>query len=168
MQHPRRWLVAYTAARCEERAAEALEAEGAAAFLPTREIRVAPSRHVRGKPRLVRKTIPLFTRYLFADAPVRTVLETDGVVDVLRLNGSPVTVSDGIVEQIRERVRLGAYDEATSIRLMAGDEVVLVSSGFLTGFTGRVVRQPKSPNRVELEVNGIEVVTRLDGVRKAC
>lgn len=164
----RRWLVAYTQAQGEAKARDALEAAGFDAYLPTQRIARKP-RHVRGKtiPRIM-VDIPLFSRYLFVEAgsPLRPILAADGVIDVLKVNDAPVTVPDFIVDQIRHRARMGAYDQATRIRLLAGDEVVLVS-GVLDGYTGRVVRAPRSENRVELEVSGIEVVTTLDQIRKA-
>lgn len=162
----RRWLIAYTHAQAEIKARDKLELAGFEAYLPMHRIARKP-RHVRGRtvPKVMEDR-PLFPRYLFVEAgsALRPIIATDGVIDVLKVNDAPVTVPDGIVEQIRNRARLGAYDQATQIRLVAGDEVVL-TSGVMSGYTGRVVRAPKSEHRVELEVSGIEVVTTLDQIR---
>lgn len=163
------WYVLYVRGGAEEKARDALQDEGYEIFLPM-HLKVTKPRHVRGKNAPKRKQVlrPMFSTYLFANLSLEQLSKVTSekeVYGVLKVNDQPAVIWPSVIEEIRHVCEMGVHDEARSIQLFAGDQVIL-SSGPAEGYVGHVVRQPGSESRVDVEINGLKVVATLDNLRK--
>lgn len=118
-----RWYLIHCKPREDERALENLERQGFECYRPTRLI----ERRRNGGKCTVPE--PLFPNYLFIHldcvndnwSPIRS---TRGVLQIVRFNGFPLPVADGIIEGIRSRlggVSVEPYlKPGERVRIMAG------------------------------------------------
>ena len=101
-----------------------------------------------GKPTYV--TQPLFPRYLFAKFNAREqlskILFTRGVHNVVCFGDSPASVSEEIIDVIRERIDQNGIVKAVD-DLKPGDRVV-ISAGPLRNLSGVFEREVKGNDRV--------------------
>lgn len=125
----RTWYLVQSKPRNEARALENLLRQGYETYLPLMEV----ERLQRGK--LLRKMEPLFPRYLFLHleegndnwGPIRSTL---GIAGMVRFGLAYATVSDAVIEVIRERTQ-----EVKKTLFETGDSVQVVS-GPLVGLEG--------------------------------
>jgi transcription antitermination factor NusG len=103
-----------------------------------------------GKPTYI--TQPLFPRYLFAKfnagEQLSKILFTRGVHNVVCFGDSPASVSEEIIDVIRERIDENGVVHAND-DLKPGDRVV-ISAGPLRNLTGVFEREVKGNDRVTI------------------
>ncbi len=104
-----RWHVAFTDSRCEQEACNDIQADtGFEAYTPIELCKTF--RH--GRKAIVARA--LFPRYLFCRFSPEdnwpALLDVDGVCDVLRNNGNPSPVPDGIVPKLMRMQQNGLFD----------------------------------------------------------
>ena len=155
------WYVVHTRPHAERSAVDNLSRQGYETYLPCcRRWR----RHARRKEVVQR---PLFPRYAFVALDLmrdrwRPILSTFGVADVVRAGDGPAAVPIGVVEQIRDQERGGAFDETTHIGSLPAGAAVRVSEGPFAGLIGRLQRLAEGGRvAVLLELLGREVATQL-------
>lgn len=151
------WFLIYTNERGEAVAADALRAEGFAAFAPeysravARSKRVAPARRgLRSSLTIVRK--PLFPRYVFArfdpDAGDLSVVgKASGVEHVVRGAGRAAIVPERIVSDISAACCMGLFDELPPPRLARPEiyqqgRAVKIVGGPFADFVGKIKAVP--------------------------
>jgi transcriptional antiterminator RfaH len=125
----RTWYLVQSKPRNEARALENLLRQGYETYLPLMEV----ERLQRGK--LLKKLEPLFPRYLFLHleegndnwGPIRSTL---GIAGMVRFGLAYATVSEAVIEGIRERTQ-----EVKKTLFETGDSVQVVS-GPLVGLEG--------------------------------
>lgn len=169
MTTPAFWYVLAVRGAAEDKARRALEEKEFEVFLPTYKRLKSPSRHARGKraKKLIEETV-LLRGYLFARMRPDKLAQVTHVAEVhsvLKVNDKPARVADSVIEALEHHCAMGTYDDVQEIKLYAGDRII-VSSGPMEGFTGTVVQQPGSENRVDVEINGFKFVSSLDNLRK--
>jgi transcription antitermination factor NusG len=133
------WHAAYTRSRHENRVAHQLRLKGLEFLLPTYH------RLIRWSDRVMRSPAPLFPGYVFVCASDRErirVLETAGVVYLVSTGGSPVTLSDFDIEQLRT-CSLRSNDVQPHPCLRIGQRV-RVKHGPFAGWEGRLVEKQNS------------------------
>ena len=159
------WYVVFTRPNGEETAAQHLERQGFATYLPRRW---AMRRHARRQERVAR---PLFPRYLFVSFDLgtqrwRSVQSTVGVSHLVCRGDSPTPVPDEVVEQfIAQQDETGCVVFASSFR--PGDRVRIRCGAFadlvglfeeitdtqrvtlLLNLLGRQVRAVVAPDNLE-------------------
>lgn len=104
------WVVCYTDARMEGRAAKDMASNGIEAFLPMERFRGKP-----GRPAVDRA---LFPRYVFARVDLYRdewgrLLDIDGIMDVIRNCNTPSVVPDAWVSALRKAEACGMFDRTT-------------------------------------------------------
>ena len=118
----RAWYLVQSKPRNEMRALENLVRQGYETFLPLIEV----ERIQRGQ--LLKKMEPLFPRYLFLQleegndnwGPIRSTL---GVAGMVRFGLSYASVSDEVLDAVRERtldVKKALFESGDSIRVVSG------------------------------------------------
>jgi len=118
----RAWYLVQSKPRNEMRALENLVRQGYETFLPLIEV----ERIQRGK--LLKKMEPLFPRYLFLQleegndnwGPIRSTL---GIAGMVRFGLAYATVSDEVLDAVRERtqdVKKALFESGDSIRVVSG------------------------------------------------
>lgn len=142
-----RWHLAFTAGGAEQDVVKDLNEIGFQAFAPLEKVRKV----IRG--RKVERMMPLFTRYVFtrfdsADLEWREILNTSGVVDVVRESAStlPLRMPDIEIERLKLAEKLGVFDRTKPMQ--AGVEVEVMDGPF-TGFIGKVSRA-RSDDRIDV------------------
>ncbi|GJM17018.1 MAG: transcription termination factor NusG domain protein [Thermodesulfobacteriota bacterium] len=129
------WFAVHTRARHEKKANSTLTEKNVETFLPTREI------VSHWKDRKKKVLMPLFPGYLFVNIDPRdryTVLNTNGVVNILGNNGVPVPVPSYEIEATKRLIEVGLKYEPFPYSLV-GREVEVVR-GPLEGIMGRILR----------------------------
>ena len=130
------WYVFYTRIRAEELAGEAVAQLGYSVFVPfERCFRRLPS----GKTQRIKRA--LFPRYGFVAFDIHqnwpAILAADGVMDVLRNNGNPVSIPRRCVDSLKLADSCGLLDRTKPPR--AGIPVEVIGGPF-SGFIGKVIR----------------------------
>ena len=123
----RRWYVVRSQPNAERRAAENLERQGYATWLPLIRRR---RRHARKMEVVLR---PLFPRYLFVATdlevmPWRPMLSTFGVAGLIMGRDAPVPVPEAVIEGLRARadeagvlaLEPAAYGPGARVRITSG------------------------------------------------
>lgn len=140
----------WTESRAEKKVEERIAALGLPTWLPT----VTERRRWSDRWRDV--VCPLFPGYLFARATAsiwHSVLNTQGVLTVVKQGGSPAMLSDAFVTRLREAVHAeGAAPEAVDYmpEYSRGDQVI-VQEGALMGVRG-VVREHRNGRQLVIWV----------------
>jgi transcription antitermination factor NusG len=141
-----RWYVVYTAPQAERRAVDGIMHLGFECFLPM-------ERRVRRKPRVKPQVYeaPLFPRYGFVRFDINRdgwggILETDGVMDLLRPNNVPVSVPTTIIDGLRLADSIGLLDHTQPPKL---GSLVEVTDGPFSGLLGKIMRA-RSGDRVDV------------------
>lgn len=105
-----RWHVCVTDSRAERETVEDIHAlnAGFQAYCPTQRHK----RFIRGHKVICESA--LFPRYIFVEFDASdnwpALLEVDGICDVLRNNGTPSPVPDGVTEKLMRLERHGLFD----------------------------------------------------------
>ena len=142
----RQWYVLHTKPKQEERANSNLAAWGVETLHP--KLKTRRHNEFTGVPTYI--TQPLFPRYLFAKFNAREqlskILYTRGVHNVVCFGDTPASVSEEIIDVIRERIDHNGVVKATD-ELKRGDRVV-ISAGPMRNLTGVFEREVKGNDRV--------------------
>ena len=133
------WFVVFSKPRREAEAADQLERQGFATFLP----QVRSRRRLRGQWREVIE--PMFPRYLFLRATpglndLRPIRSTRGVVGLVCFGGEPRPAPDALITQLERlcAVTGGALDLPEP--LAPGDRVRIIEGPF-TGYEAELLSQ---------------------------
>ena len=141
----RQWYVLHTKPKQEERANRNLVAWGVETLHP--KLKARRYNEVTGVSTYI--TQPLFPRYLFAKfnagEQLSKILFTRGVHNVVCFGDSPASVSEDIIDVIRERIDENGVVKAND-DLKPGDKVV-ISAGPLRNLTGVFEREVKGSER---------------------
>lgn len=133
------WLVVWTESRAEKKVLSRIAAKGMDAWLPTiRERR-------RWSDRWREVVLPLFPGYLFArcdPSDVGSLLQTPGVLTVVKTGTRPAQLSDGFVRRLRDAVESSATppEPVPAVFEYQVQQEVIIHEGPLAGLRG-VVRQ---------------------------
>lgn len=165
----RQWYVLHTKPKQEERANSNLAAWGVETLHP--KLKTRRHNEFTGVPTYI--TQPLFPRYLFAKFNAREqlskILFTRGVHNVVCFGDSPASVSEEIIDVIRDRIDHNGVVKATD-DLKPGDRVV-ISAGPLRNLTGVFEREVKGNDRVMLLLTTIgyqgHIVVGRDLIKRA-
>jgi transcriptional antiterminator RfaH len=147
------WLVIWTESRAEKKVEARIAALGLSAWLPT-----VKERH-RWSDRWREVICPLFPGYLFARAGSgawHKVLNTPGVLSVVKRGERPALLSDSFIARLRDAIeRNDAFPEpvSESVDYHPGDEVI-VQEGALKGVRG-VVRERRNKRQLVIWVSEI-------------
>ncbi|MGA1983120.1 MAG: UpxY family transcription antiterminator [Acidobacteriaceae bacterium] len=135
----RNWYVVYTLPQHEKSVVKRLELRGVESFLPVYEsVRVWKNRQ------RMNIVVPLFPNYVFVHIGRReraTVLQTNGVLQIVGNNREPIAVADSEIDLLRSGFRgrtLQPYCE-----LVLGERV-RIKNGVMHGVEGILVRKNKS------------------------
>ena len=124
------WYLVYSKARQEDLAAQGLEEQGYAVYLPKLKTR---RRRSQGMVEIIE---PLFPRYLFVastheEQSLSPVRSTAGVSNLVRFSVDYVPVPQGIVDALRAReAPETGYHRLSAPNLKQGDRVVIQSGAF--------------------------------------
>lgn len=141
------WFAVHTKARHEKKTNRALAEKDVETFLPLREV------VSQWKDRKKKVLMPLFPGYLFVNiypSDEYTVLNTNGVVNILGNNGVPVPVSPEEIVAVKRLIEAGLKYEPFPYSIV-GREVELIR-GPLEGVIGRISRR-KGAYRLILSVH---------------
>lgn len=145
------WCVVWTESRAEKKVAERIATMGLSSWLPT----VTERR--RWSDRWKDVICPLFPGYLFARASSESyrLLQTPGVLSIVKSGGSPALLTDDFVNGLRDALsRDGSSPERLSAdEFQPGTEVV-VQEGALKGVRG-VVRERRSRRQLVIWVGEV-------------
>lgn len=131
----KQWYVIHTLTCSEEIALKNLEAQGFDVFLPKyHRLR----RHAR-KADVVQA--PLFPRYLFIALDLEKerwlhVNSTRGVSYIVRQSGSPASVPENVVEELKARADIGAVVPLSSLEIFQKGTKLEILDGAFAGQTG--------------------------------
>jgi transcription elongation factor/antiterminator RfaH len=160
-----RWYVLHTHALQESRAEKNLSMWGVETFNP--KLKECSSKRASQKaPPATSKS--LFPSYMFARFDANVMLHkicfTRGVREVLRSDGSPVPVSEEIIDLVRSRVGEDGFvttnQDLESQALQSGDEVV-VTKGPLSNLEGVFERDLNDSERVVLLLKAVNYQNRV-------
>ncbi|MBN1159071.1 MAG: UpxY family transcription antiterminator [Bacteroidales bacterium] len=138
MIHPSKplWYAAYTKSRNEKKVARELGKQGIEYYLPLyKTIRQWSDRKKKVEEPLIRSYI--FVRIIQKE--YLPVLQTNGVVNIVRFEGKPVPIPDWEIENLK--IALGAEVPLTQeSRVFTEGEEVSISHGPLQGLRGTIIR----------------------------
>lgn len=146
------WHVAFTDSRAEQDTCAEIRDIGFDAFTPMERHK----RFTRGRKTIVETA--LFPRYLFArfdsdDPHWATILDIDGVCDVLSNQGQPSPLPEQIVPKLKRMEQMGLLDHTRAPNpFPPGTSVVLDDDGPFAELIGRVMRV-RTGDRVDLLIN---------------
>ncbi|MBA3657574.1 MAG: hypothetical protein H0W69_09515 [Gemmatimonadaceae bacterium] len=148
-------MVVWTHPRAEKKVAERIAALGLASWLPT-----TVERH-QWSDRWKNVVCPLFPGYLFArtraSIGLRALLDTPGVLTVVKKGDQPALLTDSFVSELRDAIeRSGSAPESVdeAIEFAPGEEVVIVQEGPLRGVRG-LVRERRNGRQLVIWVSEI-------------
>lgn len=147
----KQWYVIHTQPRSEEIALKNLEAQGFEVFLP-RYNRVR--RHAR-KTEVILS--PLFPRYIFVALDVDaerwlTVNSTRGVAYIVRLQGRPTPVPEGIIDQLKNTRDAKEIVPLECLEIFKQGASVEILEGAFSGHKG-IYEKMADDQRVQLLLN---------------
>ncbi len=131
----KRWYVAHTLPRAEDLALTHLQAQGFAAFMP-RYHRMR--RHARKTDVVI---APLFPRYIFVELDLEaerwvSVNSTRGIAYLVRLNGCPLAVPEGVIEELKLRADIQEIVPLSSLEIFVRGTKLEVQEGPFNGYVG--------------------------------
>ena len=131
----KKWIAVYTRPKHERMVKQELEKKGFETYLPMLRKR----RKWSDRKKWIE--FPMFRSYVFSRITfnqVLPVLETIGVVKVIKFGKEPAVIKDQHLEGIKLMIE-GGYNPQTTDYFLRGDQVE-VRDGPLKGMTGEVVR----------------------------
>ena len=152
----RAWFVAGVMGRQEAAAASDIRALGFDVFCPMQ------TRPKRERGRRVERSEPLFAGYIFASFDRElddwgSILEVDGVMDILSNGQLPVRVPDVEIQRLRQAEQAGVFDFTSPASSLAIDERVEITEGPFAGLIGRV-RKAAANKRVKILLDALGAV----------
>ncbi len=136
---PEKWFAYYTRPRCEKKVHSLLANKGIESYLP-----LAPRvRRWHDRDKVV--DFPLFPSYVFtlvSRDSVRQVLETPGVLEVVKMNGRPAEIAAEEIENIARLVD-GLSPDESSLPMVPLEEgkSITIRKGPFAGVKGVVVER---------------------------
>jgi len=149
-QYQKRWIAVYTKPRHEKTVEKELLEKGFEVYLPMLKER----RKWSDRKKWVE--FPMFKSYLFVKTELKNslfVLQTKGVVTLVKFCGEVAIVQDNVIEGIRLLIEGGYKPEATDY-FIKGDPVE-VKNGPLKGLIGEVIRTDDK-DKLVLRVDAIQ------------
>ena len=146
----KKWIAVYTRPRHERTVTRELENKDIESYLPLMRER----RKWSDRKKWVE--FPLFRSYVFARTELKNalhVLQTPGVIKIIRLGNKITIVRDNEIQAIRLMVEGGFHPQSTDY-FLKGDKVE-VKNGPLKGITGEVIRL-NSIDRLMVRVDAIQ------------
>jgi transcriptional antiterminator RfaH len=147
----KKWYAIYTRPRAEKQVFDRLTEMNVEVFLPLQKTyRVWSDRK-----KLVMK--PLLTSYIFVKTAGRErgeIIKTNGAVKYISFEGSPVSIPENQINNLRLIVNSDAEIEVTKEQFDPGDKVE-VMHGSLTGLTGELIKTG-SQNRVIIRIDKLD------------
>jgi len=126
-----RWYVVQTHINGEAKAASNLERQGFGVYFPRYLKRRSHARKVDTVAR------PLFPRYLFVAIDLatqrwRSIQSTIGVSHLVSRGGSPASITDGVIEALKQREDEGGFIRLERrVRFSRGDKVRVLEGAFI-------------------------------------
>lgn len=160
-----RWYACRTRARAEKRVDQLLAGAGFQSFLPLVEL------ERQWADRKKRVAFPLFSGYVFAHfrlAEMHEILQTPGVVTVVRVNGYPTPIREEQLESVRclvEGVNATGVMPSVSDYVEVGQEVCVLDGPF-KGMCGLLV-EARSRASVVVRLSAIRQAVRVHIDRRA-
>ena len=149
MPNPK-WYALYVKSRNEKKACLRLAENGFTAYVPL----LKTLRQWKDRKKMVE--VPLFGSYVFVNILPKqfyNVLQVDGVVNFVRLEGQPDPIPDDQIESLKLLLNSSEKFEISYDSFDLGDEVEVVM-GALTGFKGILVNY-KGKKRALLKIEAI-------------
>ena len=149
-QDSKKWLAVYTRPRHEKAVKKEFQKKGFEVYLPMLKER----RKWSDRKKWVE--FPLFRSYIFVRIEIKNalfVLQTLGVVKVVKFGGKVAVVQDESIEAIKLMIE-GGYDPEPLNYFIQGDPVE-VKDGPLKGLVGEVIRLDKN-KRLVVRVDAIQ------------
>ena len=146
----KKWLAVYTKPRHEKTVKKEIQKKGLEVYLPILKER----RKWSDRKKWVE--FPLFRSYIFVKTKIKNslfVLQTPGVVTVVKFGGKVAVVQDKNIEAIKLIVE-GGYNPEPLNYFIKGDPVE-VKDGPLKGLVGEVIRLDKN-DRLLVRVDAIQ------------
>ena len=146
----KKWLAVYTKPRHEKTVEKELQKKGCEVYLPILKER----RKWSDRKKWVE--FPLFRSYIFVRTEIKNalfVLQTLGVVKVVKFGGEVAVVQDENIEAIKLMIE-GGYNPEPLNYFIKGDPVE-VKDGPLKGLVGEVIRLDKN-DRLLVRVDAIQ------------
>lgn len=148
------WYVVYTRSRWEKKISDALTNKGIQNYCPLQKV------HRQWKDRKKIIDIPVFTSYVFVlvDSLDKVrVLETDGVINYVRVQGKPAMIRPEEIQAIR--LFLGEYQDVTVIDCpLTTGQRISVNAGIFTGREVEVVKV--KGNKVQVIIQSLGIMLR--------
>jgi transcriptional antiterminator RfaH len=146
-----KWYAIYTRPRAEKLVYQRLIEEHIETFLPLQKT----YRMWSDRKKLVEK--PLLSSYLFVKVKSKNfpvVYKTQGVVKFVTFEGSPASIPQNQIDNLRLLINSDADIEVSSVKFSHGDNVEVIS-GSLVGLTGELIKIG-SRNRVVVRIDRLD------------
>ena len=146
----KKWIAVYTRPRHEKTVAQELISKGFETYLPILRKRRKWSHRKKWV------EFPMFRAYVFTHITfnqVLPVLETIGVVKIIKFGNKPAVVRDEHIEGIKLMIE-GGYNPQTTDYFLRGDQVEVLD-GPLKGITGDVIRLDGN-DRLVIRIDAIQ------------
>ena len=145
-----KWYALYVRSRNEKKAFLRLSEEGYKAYVPL----LKTLRQWKDRKKMVE--VPLFSSYVFVNLVPKqfyAVLQVDGVVNFVRLEGQPDPIPDDQIESLKLLLSSAEKFEISYDSFELGDEVEVIR-GSLQGFKGVLVNY-KGKKRALLRIEAL-------------
>jgi transcription antitermination factor NusG len=147
----KKWYAIYTRPRAEKQVFDRLTEMGAEVFLPLQKT----YRFWSDRKKLVLK--PLLSSYIFVKTMGRErgeIIKTNGAVKYISFEGTPVSIPEDQINNLRLLVNSDARIEVTTESFDPGDKVE-VMHGALNGLTGELIKIGRQ-NRLIIRIDKLD------------
>ena len=152
----RRWYVAYTFPKSEQKVQKTLERMGVESYLPLQYV----VRRWSDRNRALR--VPLFPNYLFINASLKERSMTFSVREIVKyvsFGGKPATVTDSVIDSLRIILRTPCSSYVEGCINMGSP--VKIACGPFAGIEGVVLRR-HGKYRLVVEINALKRSVAVD------
>ena len=153
------WFIINTKPRQEEIAKSNLESQGVEVYLPMY------IRKVKKKKVKIENIIPLFPGYIFArfdvDKLFHKVKYTRGVKKILCNKNSIFTISDEVINQIKQREENGVVKLIPKDYKFKKGDKVLIDEGVFDGWEGIFYKETEDAQRAVILLTNIKYTSKL-------
>jgi transcription antitermination factor NusG len=151
------WYAAYTHSRAEKKVARELKKQGIEHYLPlTKTLRQWSDRKKKVEE-------PLIRSYIFVHITVKeymAVLQTAGVMTIVRFSGRPATIPDWEIENLKILLGTALPVTVESRELVEGEEV-RITRGTLEGLRG-TIQQVKGGHKLVISIHALNYYMTVD------
>ena len=145
------WYAAYTHSRAEKKVARELEKQGIEHYLPlTKTIRQWSDRKKKVEE-------PLIRSYIFVhitEKEYMAVLQTAGVMTIVRFSGKPATIPDWQIENLKILLGTSLPITVENHDFVAGEEV-RITRGTLEGLRG-IIQQIRGEHKLVIRIDALQ------------